>query len=43
MILAADIGSTWLKAALFSPDGWRFPVVSAPMTASKLKLVSRLA
>jgi sugar (pentulose or hexulose) kinase len=25
MILAADIGSTWLKAALFAPDGRRFP------------------
>jgi sugar (pentulose or hexulose) kinase len=24
MILAADIGSTWLKAALFAPDGRRF-------------------
>ncbi|MGB6219748.1 FGGY family carbohydrate kinase [Haloferula sp.] len=25
MILAADIGSTWLKAAVFAPDGQRFP------------------
>lgn len=31
MILAADIGSTWLKAALFAPDGRRFPVAKAPL------------
>jgi xylulokinase len=31
MILAADIGSTWLKASLFAPDGRRFPVAEAPL------------
>lgn len=31
MILAADIGSTWLKAALIAPDGRRFPVAKAPL------------